>query len=98
MSGSRYVDKAEWLACVAYFDGCCAYCGTSRGRLTADHLVAKSRGGDDSLSNLVPACERCNQSKADEEWREWLMQQEWFSQERMNRVYMWRRVAREAGN
>ena len=28
-----------------------------------DHIVAKSRGGPDHLSNYVPACERCNISK-----------------------------------
>jgi 5-methylcytosine-specific restriction endonuclease McrA len=27
---------------------------------TADHLVEVDRGGDNSLSNLVPACRECN--------------------------------------
>ena len=93
----RYISDIQWLMCVSYFNGQCAYCGTTRGRLTADHLIPKSKGGQSDLSNIVPACEACNQSKADHEWREWLMSQEWFSQERMNKVYAWRRIAREAG-
>ncbi|MFI8830536.1 HNH endonuclease [Streptomyces afghaniensis] len=28
-----------------------------------DHLVPLARGGAHSLSNLVPACQRCNTSK-----------------------------------
>ena len=41
----------------------CAYCG---GRATTlDHVVPRSRGGDNSFDNLVAACGRCNQRKAD---------------------------------
>ena len=93
----RYISDEQWLACLSYFDGQCAYCGTTRGRLTVDHLVPQSKGGTSTLNNMVPACEACNQRKADHEWREWMMSQEGFSQDRMNRVYTWRRIAREAG-
>ena len=94
---SRYVDDATWLTCVSYFDGCCAYCGTSARRLTCDHLVPQSLGGPDVPGNIVPACEPCNQSKADREWREWMLEGEHFSQERMNRIFSWRRICRQAG-
>lgn len=42
----------------------CAYCGGD-GRLTIDHVVPLSRGGSDSIDNLVPACGSCNSSKHD---------------------------------
>lgn len=94
VSGCRYLENYEWLACLSYFDGCCAYCGTSKKRLTADHLVAKSKGGKDELSNIVPACEECNQAKRDKDWREYIMGTACFSQERMNKIFAWRRIAR----
>lgn len=92
----RYVDEHVWLAAVAYFDGACAYCGSTRRPLTADHLLAKSRGGTDTPSNIVPACEECNQRKGTTDWREFMMSMPNFSQERMNKVFNWRRICRQA--
>jgi len=40
----------------------CLYCG-SRGDLTLDHVMPKSRGGTTTWSNLVTACKRCNSIK-----------------------------------
>ncbi len=52
----------------------CYYCQKllTRTTMTADHIVAKSRGGTDAKMNLVPACFRCNQSKCDMSVPEWL--------------------------
>ncbi len=41
----------------------CQYCGTTAGNLTVDHIVPKSRGGNDSWENLVTACVSCNNKK-----------------------------------
>ena len=43
----------------------CVYCGTSGGRLTLDHVVPRSRGGDSVWENVVTACAACNLRKAD---------------------------------
>jgi 5-methylcytosine-specific restriction endonuclease McrA len=56
--------KEEWLAKIAEYEGCCAYCG-SLNRLVRDHDVPLSRGGSNYISNIVPACNRCNSSKHD---------------------------------
>lgn len=40
----------------------CQYCG-ARAALTVDHIVPKSRGGEDSWENLITACIRCNNRK-----------------------------------
>ncbi|MSO43694.1 MAG: HNH endonuclease [Thermoleophilia bacterium] len=42
----------------------CQYCG-SRSRLTVDHVVPRSRGGDSSWSNVVTSCGPCNARKGD---------------------------------
>jgi len=41
----------------------CQYCGKSskdKTKMTIDHVMPRSRGGDSSWTNLVAACERCN--------------------------------------
>jgi CRISPR/Cas system Type II protein with McrA/HNH and RuvC-like nuclease domain len=42
----------------------CVYCG-SRKNLTIDHVIPKSRGGDNSWNNLVTCCSPCNRKKGD---------------------------------
>lgn len=41
----------------------CAYCGGQAG--TIDHVLPRSRGGEDSWENLVACCQRCNNTKGD---------------------------------
>jgi 5-methylcytosine-specific restriction endonuclease McrA len=41
----------------------CAYCGKSAS--TIDHVLPRSRGGEDSWENLVACCLRCNNVKGD---------------------------------
>lgn len=46
-------------------DGCrCGYCGAGGAR-TVDHILPTSRGGQNTWSNTIAACYRCNQRKAD---------------------------------
>jgi len=41
----------------------CVYCGTGTGRLTLDHVVPRSRGGDSVWENVVTSCAPCNLRK-----------------------------------
>jgi len=41
----------------------CNYCGESANEV--DHVYPKSKGGEDTLDNLVAACRRCNIKKKD---------------------------------
>lgn len=47
----------------------CVYCGRSPSedgvKLEVDHVFPKSKGGTDSMDNLVTACWECNQGKKD---------------------------------
>lgn len=47
--------------------GICAYCGTrvSPAEATIDHVLPRAWGGLTSWENLVIACRRCNERKAD---------------------------------
>jgi len=54
----------------------CAYCGDNKSEW--DHLraVVKDRaptGYITELANLVPACGKCNQSRGNRDWREWML-------------------------
>lgn len=42
----------------------CVYCGTSK-NLTIDHVLPRSRGGDNTWKNLVTCCGECNLKKDD---------------------------------
>jgi|LakMenE01Jun11ns_1017448.scaffolds.fasta_scaffold9921106_8 5-methylcytosine-specific restriction endonuclease McrA len=42
----------------------CVYCGTSK-NLTLDHVLPKSRGGENTWKNLVTCCGECNLNKGD---------------------------------
>jgi 5-methylcytosine-specific restriction endonuclease McrA len=41
----------------------CAYCGGTGVPLQVEHIVPRTRGGSDRVSNLTLACEPCNQRK-----------------------------------
>ncbi|MDK2750110.1 MAG: HNH endonuclease [Halomonas meridiana] len=41
----------------------CAYCGTGDTPLEIEHVVPRSRGGSNRVSNLTLSCHPCNQSK-----------------------------------
>lgn len=42
----------------------CQYCGSTK-ELTIDHIIPRSRGGQDTWENLVVACMPCNTRKSD---------------------------------
>ena len=44
-------------------DHTCQYCGATK-HLTIDHVIPRSRGGQDTWENMVVACSKCNIKKA----------------------------------
>ena len=56
------IDEWQWLQ--QAYDNRCAYCGETFETLTPDHVVPLARGGDNIISNIVPACPACNQRKS----------------------------------
>ena len=48
------------------FNRKCAYCGKNDVPMEIEHVVPKSRGGSDRVSNLTIACHECNQSKGNQ--------------------------------
>ncbi|WP_017659214.1 RNA-guided endonuclease IscB [Baaleninema simplex] len=50
----------------------CAYCGAKNVALEVEHIHPKSKGGTDRVSNLTLACHSCNQSKGNQDIRDFL--------------------------
>lgn len=43
----------------------CMYCGKKDDKLTIDHVIPASRGGETSFENCVASCKKCNVEKRD---------------------------------
>ncbi|MGB9072402.1 MAG: HNH endonuclease [Terriglobales bacterium] len=70
------VDEA--LAVLGMVKGgcCCAYCGDPRTEWDHFRPIVKGRqptGYITEIANLVPACGKCNQSKGNKNWKEWML-------------------------
>ncbi|NEQ13943.1 MAG: HNH endonuclease [Moorea sp. SIO3E2] len=50
----------------------CTYCGVENVPLEIEHIIAKSRGGSNRVSNLTLACHYCNQAKGNQPVEEFL--------------------------
>ncbi|MBN2002853.1 MAG: HNH endonuclease [Anaerolineae bacterium] len=71
----RQFGKAEIEQVLAFFGDEppeCVYCG-DHNVVRWDHLVPVSRGGETVLGNIVPSCARCDDSKRDIPFDEWML-------------------------
>lgn len=66
----------------------CAYCGSEE-NLTIDHIIPQCKGGADFTKNVVCCCHSCNQSKGHEHWKLWYVQQDFYQEDRFNKIEEW---------
>ncbi|MGS2645847.1 HNH endonuclease [Streptosporangium sp. G12] len=72
------------------FERCCAYCKQEvEGQPEPDHVVPLSRGGSNSITNILPSCSPCNSDKRDLLLHEWALDRE--RRHLTPRVTEWRR-------
>lgn len=50
----------------------CRYCGISHVPLTVDHIVTWETGGPTIEDNLLTSCRKCNRTRGNMSYREWL--------------------------
>lgn len=55
--------RKQWNMIKALYNYRCVYCGKKSQLLSRDHLTPVSRGGQDTVDNIVPACISCNARK-----------------------------------
>jgi len=53
----------------------CAYCGATDTQLEIEHIVPKSKGGSNRVSNLTLSCTKCNQKKGNKPIEQFLKNQ-----------------------
>lgn len=60
----------QWNELLEIYNHRCVYCGIHEivlnvlgQKLTIDHVIPLSRGGEHSIENIVPACGECNSKK-----------------------------------
>lgn len=71
LAGLSNLTAAEWTAIQAMQGGACAYCLTVA-KLSMEHVVPLSRGGSNTMANVVGACRPCNSSKKARTIEEWM--------------------------
>lgn len=69
------------------WDCTCAYCGEEATSL--DHIIPRFKSGSSNRNNLIPACRRCNASKASYKMEDWYKQQTFFEQKKLDRILDW---------
>ena len=70
--------------CIPERGGYCEGVATS-----LDHIIPRFKSGCSNRNNLVPACCRCNANKASADMETWYKQQDFFSEEKLNRIKTW---------
>lgn len=66
----------DWNELLEEFHGCCAFCGEGSTRenrgIVPDHLIPATEHGELVLGNVVPACQRCNDSRGNGDWQSYI--------------------------
>lgn len=61
----------QWQQIVELFEHTCAYCGSVE-KLSIEHIVPVSHGGQLTKSNIIVACQHCNSSRGNKDIYKWL--------------------------
>lgn len=74
--GMNWITKERRLAIYLRDKFQCLYCGTDlhccrKGEIALDHLVCRSKGGNNTSPNLVTVCKRCNSQRGDRDWTDY---------------------------
>jgi 5-methylcytosine-specific restriction endonuclease McrA len=78
--------KQEWDECKSIYNNSCAYCGRAMKKLTQDHFVPISNGGEYTKNNIIPACQKCNSSKNNHDFFDWYPKQPFYQAEREQKI------------
>ena len=94
-SQGKGITKEQWLECMKFFGFRCAYSGQvlSKDIRSLDHIVPLNKGGEHEIFNLAPMYRPYNSSKQDKDLLEWYKEQDFYSEERLQKIYEWQEYA-----
>lgn len=80
---------------MTFFNFKCAYSGTqlNKDNRSIDHIVPLNLGGAHEIWNVVPMYISYNISKLDRNMLQWYKKQDFFSEERLQKIYEWQEYA-----
>ena len=89
------ITKEQWLECMKFFGFKCAYSGVTlnKSNRSLDHITPLNEGGDNEIWNIAPMYINYNSSKRDKQMLEWYEEQEFYSKDRLNKIYEWQEYA-----
>ena len=89
------ITSEQWLDCMKFFNWKCAYSGQalSKGTRSLDHIKPLNRSGEHEIWNVVPMDRGLNSSKNDKDLLEWYQEQDFYSEERLQKIYEWQEYA-----
>lgn len=76
----------QWNYCLEYFDNKCAYCGNSNEKLSMEHFIPVTQNGELAITNILPACKKCNCSKNNKNFFEWYPKQSFYNKLREKKI------------
>lgn len=79
------IDQNDLQCRIDDFFGKCAYCQSAKFR-DWDHFIPISKGGPESLGNLLPSCQRCNVRKHARDPKEWYESQSFYSKKQWIKI------------
>lgn len=85
--------KEQWYEMMCFFDWKCAYSSIYIGNdsefRTIDHIIPLSKGGLNEIWNCIPCYSIYNYQKHTKDMFEWYKEQEFYSEERLQKIYEW---------
>jgi hypothetical protein len=69
----RQIDQRTMWQVFKRDDYTCRYCGQTGIPLTVDHIVLWEKGGPTTEENLITSCKKCNKTRGNREYAEWLI-------------------------
>ena len=91
------ITKEQWLEMMEFFNWKCAYSGIelNKDNRNVDHIIPLSKNGEHEIWNCVPMYNSYNFSKKDKDMLDWYVQQNFFLEERINKIYEWIKYAKD---
>lgn len=77
----------QWNESLKYFNNKCAYSGKTMEQVSVEHIIPITKGGTSYIWNIIPCELSLNISKNNKDLLEWYKEQEFYSEERLNKIY-----------